>query len=462
VKHVAIVGGGVAGLALAHALGQKGARARGVEALVLERSPRAGGNIRSEVRDGYLLEAGPNGFLDSAPETLDLVRELGLEGELLPSHDRARKRYIFRRGRLHPLPGGPGAFLTSGLLSWPGKLRVALEPLARPRPEGDETIHEFASRRIGREAAEVLIDPMVSGVFGGDSRRLSLRACFPAMWTMETDHGGLFRALLAKTWAKRKTKGTAPLGAPLGRLTSFRGGTETLVRALARARGDALKTGVLVRGLAPAGDGYELALEGGGVVAADAVVLAGGAGESARVVEGLDGELASLLRGIPSAALAVVCLGYEESRLPRALDGFGFLIPRGEGPRILGVLWDSSIYPGRAPSGRALLRAMIGGAHDDGALALDDAALLSVVRKDLALTMGLEADPVLVRIFRHPRGIPQYTVGHLDRLARAEARLERLPGVYLAGNSYRGVAINACVAEAGPLAGRILSRLSPG
>jgi oxygen-dependent protoporphyrinogen oxidase len=148
--------------------------------------------------------------------------------------------------------------------------------------------------------------------------------------------------------------------------------------------------------------------------------------------------------------------------LPRALDGFGFLIPRGEGPRILGVLWDSSIYPGRAPSGRALLRAMIGGAHDEGALALDDAALLSVVRKDLALTMGLEADPVLVRIFRHPRGIPQYTVGHLDRLARAEARLERLPGVYLAGNSYRGVAINACVAEAGPLAGRILSRLSPG
>jgi oxygen-dependent protoporphyrinogen oxidase len=234
------------------------------------------------------------------------------------------------------------------------------------------------------------------------------------------------------------------------------------VRALARARGDALKTGVLVRGLAPAGDGYELALEGGGVVAADAVVLAGGAGESARVVEGLDEELASLLRGIPSAALAVVCLGYEESRLPRALDGFGFLIPRGEGPRILGVLWDSSIYPGRAPSGRALLRAMIGGAHDEGALALDDAALLSVVRKDLALTMGLEADPVLVRIFRHPRGIPQYTVGHLDRLARAEARLERLPGVYLAGNSYRGVAINACVAEAGPLAGRILSRLSPG
>jgi oxygen-dependent protoporphyrinogen oxidase len=459
VRRVAIVGGGVAGLALAHALDQRGARARGVGALVLERSPCAGGNIRSEVTEGYLLEAGPNGFLDSVPETLDLVRDLGLEGELEVSHDRARRRYIFRRGRLHPLPGGPGAFLASHLLSWPGKLRLALEPLARTRPEGDETIHEFASRRIGREAAEVLIEPMVSGVFGGDSRRLSLKACFPAMWQMETNYGGLFRALLAKTWEKRKTKGRAP--APLGRLTSFRGGMETLVRALARARGDAFRTGTLVRGLTPSGGGYELALEGGGVVAADAVVLAGGAGESARIVEGLDGDLASLLRGIPSAPLAVVCLGYEETSLPRPLDGFGFLIPRGEGPRILGVLWDSSIYPGRAPAGRVLLRAMMGGAHDEGVLALDDPALLGVVRKDLETTMGLDADPVLVRIFRHPRGIPQYTVGHLDRLARAEARLERHPGIYVAGSAYRGVAINSCVAEAGPLAERILSRLSP-
>ncbi|HKC11091.1 MAG TPA: protoporphyrinogen oxidase [Vicinamibacteria bacterium] len=460
-KRVAIVGGGVAGLALAHALGKKGAPARGVEALVLEGSPRAGGNIKTEVTDGYLLEAGPNGFLDSVPETLDLVRDLGLEGELLVSHDRARRRYIFRRGRLHPLPGGPGAFLSSDLLSWPGKLRLVLEPLARPRPEGDETIHAFASRRIGREAAEFLIDPMVSGVFGGDARRLSLRACFPAMWQMETDHGGLLRALLAKMWKKRKRGRTEPLGAPPGRLTSFREGTETLVQALARARGDTLQTGAPVRSLTPAGGGYELALEGGGRVAADAVVLAGGAGESARIVEGLDGELASLLRGIPSAPLAVVCLGYAESSLPRALDGFGFLIPRGEGPRILGVLWDSSIYPGRAPSGRVLLRAMIGGAHDEGVLALDDAALLSVVRKDLKTTMGLDADPALVRIFRHPGGIPQYTVGHLDRLARAEARLERHPGVYLAGCAYRGVAINSCVAEAGPRAGLILSRLSP-
>ncbi|HXB54688.1 MAG TPA: protoporphyrinogen oxidase [Vicinamibacteria bacterium] len=460
-KRVAIVGGGVAGLALAQALDKKGGRARGVEGLVLERSPRTGGNIRSEIAGGYLLEAGPNGFLDSVPETLDLVRELGLEGELLPSHDRARRRYIFRKGRLHPLPPGPGAFLASDLLSWSGKLRLALEPLARPRPDGDETIHAFASRRLGRQAAEVLVDPMVSGVFGGDSRRLSLKACFPALWQMETDHGGLLRALLAKMWKKGKGKRREPGGAPRGRLTSFREGTETLVRALARARGGALQTGVLVSGLTPAGGGYELALDGGGRVAADAVVLTGGAGESARIVEGLDKELASLLRGIPSAPLAVACLGYLESSLPRALDGFGFLIPRGEGPRILGVLWDSSIYPGRAPSGRVLLRAMIGGAHDEEVLALDDAALLSLVRKDLKTTMGLDADPVFVRIYRHPRGIPQYTVGHLDRLARAEARLERYPGVYLAGCAYRGVAINSCVAEAGPLAGRILSRLSP-
>jgi oxygen-dependent protoporphyrinogen oxidase len=455
-RGVAIVGGGIAGLSLAHALDRRGARSQGVTVTVLERSSRAGGNIRSEEVDGYLCEWGPNGFLDSVPETLELVRDLGLEAELLPSHDQAQNRYIFRKGRLHPLPGGPLAFLKSRLLSWPGKLRIAMEPFARRRPDGDETIHAFASRRIGGEAAEVLIDPMVSGVFAGDSRALSLRACFPKMWQMETDHGGLFRALLAKRRGRR-----GPVGAPLGRLTSFRGGTEDLVRALVRARGDGLRTGVLVRSLAPSPGGYRLALEGGGALLADAVVLSGGAGESASLLHGVDPDLALGLREIPSAPLAVVCLGYEESGLPRPLDGFGFLIPRGEGPRILGVLWDSSIYPGRAPSGHVLLRAMIGGAHDPQAMALDDSALLERVRQDLRTTMGLQGSPTLVRVFRHPRGIPQYTVGHRERLARVEARLARYPGLYLAGSAYRGVAINSCVAEAGPLAERILAGLAP-
>lgn len=458
---VAIVGGGVAGLALGHALLRRGARERGVELVVLESAARPGGNIRSERVDGYLCESGPNGFLDSAPDTLRLVSELGLESRLLPSEDRARRRYIWRGGRLHPLPGGPLSFLGSGLLSWRGKLRIALEPFARERPDGDETIHAFAARRIGEEAASVLVGSMVSGVFAGDARALSLRACFPKMWQMESEHGGLFRALLAKRRASGARHGE-PIGSPVGRLTSFRDGTDELVRGLARALDGVLRTGAGVAGLRRAGRQYRLECLGAGPLHADAVVLAGGAAASAALVEPLDGALAATLREIRSAPLAVVCLGYEAARLPRPLDGFGFLVPPGEGPRILGTLWDSSIYPGRAPAGRVLLRAMLGGALDGRVLALDDTELLAAARRDLQTTMGLDAEPDFVKVVRHPLGIPQYTGGHLERLARVEGQLDGHARLYVAGNAYRGVSINSCVAEAGPLAERILSALREG
>jgi oxygen-dependent protoporphyrinogen oxidase len=450
---VAVVGGGIAGLAVAHALRR---RAPDVEVTVLEATSRPGGNVRSERIDGYLCEWGPNGFLDSVPETLDLVRDLGLAERLHRSDDLARRRFIFRRGRLHELPAGPAAFLASGLVSWPGKLRIAGEPLAAARPEGDETIHAFASRRIGAEAADVLIDSMVSGVFAGDSRALSLRACFPKMWQMETDYGGLFRALLAKMKERRVRRGDQ-LGSPLGTLTSFRDGTEELVQAAAAALGPSLRLRSPGTGVLRSGARWRVEANGGAGLEADAVVLAGPPSSSARVVGALDDTLAAELAGIPTAGLVVVALGFEESRLPAPLEGFGFLVPRGEGPRILGVLWDSSIYPGRAPAGHVLLRVMVGGARDPEAVLLDEEELLAVVRRDLRSTMGLSAEPAFLRVFRHPLGIPQYVVGHLDRLARIEARLAHLPGLHLAGNGYRGVAINSCVAEAGPLADRILA-----
>jgi oxygen-dependent protoporphyrinogen oxidase len=453
-RQVAIVGGGIAGLALACALEK---RDRAVRVTVLEAEPRLGGNLRTEEIDGYVCEWGPNGFLDNVPETLRLVDDLGLRERLQVSDDRARKRFIYRRGRLHALPGGPGAFLTSGLLSMKGRLRVAGELFAARRPEGvDETIHAFASRRIGREAADVLVDSMVSGVFGGDARSLSLRACFPKMWQMETDHGGLFRALFAKMREKGR-RPDAPIGAPAGKLTSFRGGIEELIRGAARAVRGQVRTGSRVAGLKREAQRFRLSLDSGTTIEADTVVLAGGAGASAVIVERLDASLAAELRGIASAPIAVVCLGWARDAPGHDLDGFGFLVPRGEGPRILGALWDSSIYPGRAPRDRVLVRVMIGGACDPGAVDLEQGELVDVVRRDLERTMGVNEPPGFVHVFRHRLGIPQYAPGHLDRLARIDALLSANPGLHLAGNAYRGVAINSCIADADGLADGILA-----
>jgi oxygen-dependent protoporphyrinogen oxidase len=248
------------------------------------------------------------------------------------------------------------------------------------------------------------------------------------------------------------------MGSPLGRLTSFTGGSEDLVRGLVARLGDVVRTGADVRGVTRDGDGYRIALEGNAPLHADAVVLASGAATTARMLRDLDAPLAGTLDAIPTATMVVACLGFAEASLPAPLDGFGFLVPRSEGVRTLGVLWDSSVYPGRAPEGQVLMRVMLGGATDPDAIRLDDAALTTVVRGDLRRIMGIEAAPTLVRVFRHATGIPQYTVGHLARLAAAEAQLGRWPGLLLAGNAYRGVAINSCIADAAGVATRALAQ----
>jgi protoporphyrinogen/coproporphyrinogen III oxidase len=454
IPRVVIAGGGIAGLSTAFELvrGREGE----IDVTVLERAVRPGGNLRTERVDGYLCEWGPNGFLDNVPETPALVRELGIADRLLPADEGAKRRFIYRNGRLHELPGGPVGFALSRLLSVAGRVRVMAEPFAARRPDVDETIHAFAARRIGSEAASVLIDSMVSGVFAGNARELSLRACFPKMWDMEREHGSLVKAMLAKRRERRGASPDAPMGAPSGHLTSFTGGVEDLVQGLVRALGPRVKTACAVRRVRPrtpgSPEGWAVDLEDGRSFEADGVVLAGSASSSATLVEGFDATLAGVLRQIPTAPLAVACLGYETARLDRPLHGFGFLVPRGEGIAILGALWDSSIYPGRAPEGRSLIRVMIGGAHDASAVMLDEDALIDRARADLETTMGLAIEPVFTRVFRHPAGIPQYTVGHLDRVAAIDARVRRHPGLFLAGNSYRGVSINACIADAGPVA----------
>jgi len=459
-KRVAVVGGGIAGLATAFEILQYAERTGcDLDLALFESNDRVGGNIRTESDSGYTSEWGSNGFLDNVPATLDLVRRLGLQENLLPSNDSAADRFLYRGGKLHPLPMSPGGFLGSSLLSVPGRLRVFLEPLQRGAKSDDESVYSFASRRIGREAASVLVDSMVSGVFAGDVRALSLRCAFPKMYDMEKDHGTLTRAMIHKMREARKSGVKAgSAGGFSGTLTSFRGGLDQLTGALAEKLGERVRLRSAVGRVEVDGGGFRLRTEGGGEEV-DAVVVACPAWRASPVLESLDGELAGELVGIPSAPVAVVCTGFDASAVGRRVEGFGFLVPRGGRLRILGSLWTSSIFTGRAPEGKVLLRNMIGGALDGAALDLGDDELLDAVLDDLRDVMELSGTPEWVRIFRFPRGIPQYNVGHHARLGRIDSRLARMPGLFLAGNSYRGVAINMCVEEAGRTAAQVLKYL---
>jgi oxygen-dependent protoporphyrinogen oxidase len=460
---VAVIGGGIAGLAVSYELAQRAQRVQqGIDLRCLEATGRAGGNIRSTRDSGFLYEWGATGFLDNAPATVTLVRRLGLEERLLKAHAAAARRFIFRKGKLREVPLGPGAFLTSGVLSPWGKLRVLLEPFVPARRAAEtESVHAFASRRIGEPAASVLVDAMVSGVYAGNARQLELETTFAEMRRMESEHGGLFRAMLAKRKQAKATGETVggPAG-PGGTLSSFRNGLQELIDALAAALGPRFRPNTPVVGLSDMGSrGLRVHVREGAPIDVDAVVLACPAWHASRLVETMDGELGGALDEIPSAALAVVHVGYRRDAVGPQPEGFGFLVPRGQGVRILGVLWPSCMFDSRAPDGSILMTVMVGGAHDPDAAGLDDDDLLRLVNEDLRRTLGIHANPYFVRIIRHPRGIPQYTMGHGARLSTIERRLTERPGLWMTGNSLRGISINACVAEAPGVADEVLEFL---
>jgi oxygen-dependent protoporphyrinogen oxidase len=454
-----VVGAGISGLTVAFELIQRAERlTEGLQIHCIEGSPRAGGNIRTAREESFLCEWGPTGFLDNAPATLTLARRLQLGGRLLPAGPQAADRFIYRAGKLRRVPTTPLSFLASSILPIGGKLRLLCEPLAKSRKGARaEAIFDFASRRIGRQAAELLVDAMVSGIYAGDIRQLELGATFPKMQRMEDEHGSLFRAMLA---LRKQGRGGGPAG-PGGRLTSFRDGLQELTDALARALGDRLLLNLPVERISDMGvRGLRVHLAEGAPIDADAVIIACPSWEAAKVVQAMDTEMSNAMAGIPSAPLVVAHLGYRSDALGRPFKGFGFLVPRGQGPRILGGLWISSIFEGRASEGRFLTTVMIGGAHDPGAVELDDEELMSIILSDLIATMGIAAKPYFARLIRHARGIPQYTLGHSERLARIGSRLEKHPGLWVSGNSYRGISVNACIEEAPKIAEQVLDYLA--
>jgi oxygen-dependent protoporphyrinogen oxidase len=450
--HVVIVGGGIAGLALGFHL-----RARGVDVRVVEGAARAGGNIRSELRDGgWCCEWGPNGFLDNEPATLRLIEALKLTPAVVRADDAARVRWVVRGGRLRRLPASPVDFLRSDVLSLAGRLRVLMEPLQPARRDGEsESVFDFARRRIGRQAADVLVDAMVTGIYAGDARRLELQATFPRLAALERDHGGLFKGMRAarRAGAGGRAGGGTPLG-PGGTLTSLEGGMEVLVQALTAALGERLHLNCGVGALERTGTEWRLRFDSGDTWNAAHVVLACPAWTAAPIVRGLDAALAGELEAIPSAPVAVLCCGYPAAAVASVEHGFGFLVPSRERLGILGTLYESWIFPRRAPAGHVLWRVILGGSRDRGALDRSDAELVQPARAAFEQMLGLRVAPVMTHVVRHARGIPQYQLGHVTRLARLDALLQAHPNLRLLGSSYRGVSMNAGIAEAAAVAER--------
>jgi oxygen-dependent protoporphyrinogen oxidase len=464
-KKAIVVGGGVSGLATAYLLRKKAAAA-GVELEItlLEKEPRVGGKIWSIKEEGYLCEWGPNGFLDSKPQTLDLCRQLGAADLILRSNNNARKRFIYADGILHCLPENGPAFLKSKLISWPGKLRLALELFAAKAPEGvDETLAAFGRRRLGDEALRKLIAPMVSGIFAGDPETMSLNSCFPRIAELEREYGSLIMAMIKLAKQKKREmaagKVVSSAAGPGGILTSFRGGIQTLTDILAERLGTAVVTKQTALKVIKVGSsGFRIQTDQS-ELEADIVVLATPADVSAGLVQGLDTFINHVLLEIPYASMTVVCFGYERNKIRFDVNGFGYLIAKEEGMNTLGTLWDSSIFAERAPAGKVLFRSMMGGACFPRYINLSDEEVNNRVQADLKKIMDIKAPPSFVRIFRHEKAIPQYTVGHGERLAQLGDKLREHQGLFLTGNAYRGIGLNDCVAAADRCAKEVVAFL---
>jgi oxygen-dependent protoporphyrinogen oxidase len=437
---VAVVGGGIAGLAAARRL-----EAHHVDVLLVEASERLGGKLVTERVEGFVVEGAPDSFLTRKGRGVGLCEELGLGPELIGRRPENARSFVRRGDELHPLPEGLtgmiptnlDALASSTLLSEEGKARAAREPEVPPAPPGDdESLASFVSRRLGREAYEALVEPLLTGIYGGDGEQLSLRATFPNLRALELEHGSLLRGLLAQS------PGVEPARPPF---LSLRLGMETLVDAIAEDLERTLVlTGRTAQRLGRTASGYELVLEDDELLTADGVVVALPAFAAAELFRELDPGLAEAHAEIPYASSAVVTFGHREEDVPRALDGYGYVVPRSEGSEVLACTWTSSKWEGRAPEGFVLIRVFAGRHGGRDVTALADEELVRLAREELRV-VGIEAEPTLTRVHRWPRGMPQYVLGHPERLERIDSALERHPGLAVAGAAYRGVGIPDCI-----------------
>ncbi len=482
---VAIIGGGIAGLA---ALEELTRVAPALDVVLLEANDRVGGHIRTEVHDGFIVETGPDVVLAAKPAAVDLAQRAGLGERLQPTNPAAKGSYIFDGRGLRRIPQGMtglvpsrmAPFITTRLLSPWGKLRVALEYFVPPRfDETDESIESFVVRRLGREMYERLVEPLLSGISAGDGSRLSIGAMFPQLRQMERTHGSLARGVLADRKQRRhaarpvRSDGGVRAGAAF---LSFPKGLGELVDGVRREieRRDAerrrrggggapsIRTGWRATGFEWRGAGYVVTGAAGERIEADALILATPAFVTASLVRPLDAELSVLLDGIDYASTVTVSVAYARSEVRRALDATGYIVPRALGRRVLACTWVSSKFLHRAPDHRALFRLFLGGAGRGSFVASTDDELANVVSEEMREVMSVTAQPVLRRIDRYHQAMPQYVVGHLERVARIEQAVARLDGgrCAVAGAAYHGIGIPDCIRSGRRAAERVLERLS--
>lgn len=448
-----IIGGGISGLSLAYFLLEK---KPSLDITVLESEKKAGGKIWTDKVDGFLCEGGVNGFLDNRPRTLELVSKLALTP--LRSSDTARKRFIFSDGKLHRLPESPVSFFTSNLLSLPGRLRIIREMFVPKAGRNDETLADFARRRLGKEAYEKLIDPMASGIYAGDPEKMSLKSCFPKVYNLEQTYGSLIRGMIKLQREAKKTGKKVGAG-PGGVLTSFFDGMGVLIDALSNFLGDRMKTGARAVALDKKGKGYIIHISDGTSVETNAVVLATPAFETSEMVREIDKNLSSTLRDIYYPSISVACLGYKREKISDSLDGFGFLIPSREGRKILGTLWDSSIFPNRVPEGYVLLRSMLGGVRRSELAEQNENKQIQLVMDELKDIMDIKVRPDFAKVYIHKKGIPQYFPGHEKRLDTIAGIVDKFRGMYITGNAYRGIGVNDCIENSHKLAERMVQEI---